>query len=208
MIMQIRHSFEGCWEPSTIKSRVIFLHGFGSDGLDLLSIAQQWQSALPYTAFYAPNAPIPCGMGFAWYDLSSHDPIHLMRGVESVSGALRHYLATFESPLPSVFVGFSQGASLAIHAAVQGFPTVKGAVSYSGYFASSKPQQLTAVAPILLVHGSQDSVVPLSSFQNAFETLLRFEAPVEAALRPGLEHTLDSEGLSIGLDFIKRHLLP
>ena len=51
--------------PAT--SLVILLHGYGSNGDDLISLAPYWRSALPRTAFVAPNAPEPCpGTGAAW----------------------------------------------------------------------------------------------------------------------------------------------
>jgi phospholipase/carboxylesterase len=42
------------------KSIVIFLHGYGSNGADLIGLASYWRAALPNTLFIAPNAPQSC----------------------------------------------------------------------------------------------------------------------------------------------------
>src|SRR3954465_5484818 len=39
------------------KQLVVFLHGYGADGNDLIEIGRQWQPWLPDAAFVAPNAP-------------------------------------------------------------------------------------------------------------------------------------------------------
>jgi phospholipase/carboxylesterase len=202
--MKIHHHSQ-YYEPSTLLNRVIFLHGFGADGSDLLSVAQSWKSFLPNTGFYAPNAPIPMEFGFAWYDLSSHDLARLIQGVESVSGLLREYLNAFQPQLPAVMVGFSQGASLAIQTIVHPMPTVQAAIGYGGYFASPKPVT-HSFKPLLLIHGLKDEVIPMSSFHRSFETLIRLGVPLEVSVRPLLGHSMDSEGLQMGLDFIRRNL--
>jgi len=40
---------------------VVFLHGYGADGNDLIDIGRAWQGLLPDTAFVSPHAPEPCG---------------------------------------------------------------------------------------------------------------------------------------------------
>ena len=39
------------------KRLVVFLHGYGADGADLLGLADPLGPHLPDTAFVAPNAP-------------------------------------------------------------------------------------------------------------------------------------------------------
>ena len=39
------------------KALVVFLHGYGADGNDLIEIGRQWRSLLPDAAFVSPNAP-------------------------------------------------------------------------------------------------------------------------------------------------------
>ena len=59
------------------KHLVVFLHGYGADGNDLIDLGQQWQSLLPDAAFISPHAPEPCGMspmGRQWFPLTMRDP--------------------------------------------------------------------------------------------------------------------------------------
>ena len=43
------------------KQLVVFLHGYGADGNDLIEIGRAWQGLLPEAAFVSPHAPRPCG---------------------------------------------------------------------------------------------------------------------------------------------------
>ena len=45
------------------RQLVVFLHGYGADGNDLIEIGRAWQALLPQAAFVAPHAPEPCGSG-------------------------------------------------------------------------------------------------------------------------------------------------
>ena len=43
------------------KRLVVFLHGYGADGNDLIEIGRAWQGLMPHAAFVSPHAPEPCG---------------------------------------------------------------------------------------------------------------------------------------------------
>ena len=45
------------------RQLVVFLHGYGADGNDLIEIGRAWQQLLPQAAFVSPHAPQPCGQG-------------------------------------------------------------------------------------------------------------------------------------------------
>ena len=38
---------------------VVLVHGYGSDGNDLIGLAPHWQKQVPGAAFVAPNGPDP-----------------------------------------------------------------------------------------------------------------------------------------------------
>ena len=51
------------------RSIVVFLHGYGANGADLLGIADVLSEHLPDTLFVAPDAPETCPgspMGYQW----------------------------------------------------------------------------------------------------------------------------------------------
>jgi phospholipase/carboxylesterase len=59
------------------KQLVVFLHGLGADGRDLIDIGTMWQSWLPDAAFVAPHAPDPydgAPVGRQWFPLTFRDP--------------------------------------------------------------------------------------------------------------------------------------
>ena len=73
------------------KSLVVFLHGYGADGNDLIGIGRDWARSLPSTAFVSPNAPELCPgtpMGRQWFPLTMRDPTEFARGVARARPAL------------------------------------------------------------------------------------------------------------------------
>src|SRR6476620_6476018 len=99
------------------KRLVVFLHGYGADGNDLIDIGRAWQPILPDTAFVSPHAPEPCGqapVGRQWFGLTFRDPDERWVGVNQAAPALNEFLDAelTRRQLPSdalALVGFSQG---------------------------------------------------------------------------------------------------
>ena len=58
-----------------VKELVIFFHGYGADGNDLISLADHFADILPNAEFFAPNAPDYCeigGVGYQWFPISQN----------------------------------------------------------------------------------------------------------------------------------------
>ncbi len=157
------------------KQLVVFLHGYGANGDDLISLGREWQSLLPDAAFVSPNAPEPIPdypMGRQWFGLTFRDPDERWRGVVKARPALDDFLdaelARHKLP-PSALalVGFSQGTMMALHTGLRR-PALAAIVGYSGVLVTPAKQELAAAAageitvkpPVLLVHGDQDEVIP------------------------------------------------
>jgi len=200
----------------TATSLVVFLHGYGADGNDLIGLARYWADLLPHTAFVSPHAPEPCPdapMGRQWFPLARIDPLKLRGGVLSAAPILdafldaelaRHGLTDAALAL----VGFSQGSMMALHCGVRRRDPVAGIVAYSGLIPG--PEYLQAEAkhrpPILLVHGDADELIPAMSTYAAMRVLGDAGFQVEWHVRPGLAHGIDEEGLRFGGDFLRRML--
>ena len=63
------------------RQLVVFLHGYGADGNDLIELGAQWAGLLPDAAFVAPHAPERCAMspmGRQWFGLTMRDPNAVM----------------------------------------------------------------------------------------------------------------------------------
>ena len=69
------------------RQLVVFLHGYGADGRDLLGLAPYWARTLPHAAFVAPDAPYPCEMspyGFQWFSFEDRSQEMLLAGAQVV----------------------------------------------------------------------------------------------------------------------------
>ncbi len=198
------------------KSLVIFLHGYGSNGADLIDLAPYWAAALPETHFLAPDAPQPCDgipYGRQWWPLTSLTPAACAAGVRVSAPALNAYidaqLAAHDlSEGKLALVGFSQGSMMALHVGPRRVKTLGGIIGFSGMLAD--PDALAAEAvtkpPILLVHGDRDDVLPVEALHQAEVQLRSLEFDVASHVSPGLGHRIDEQGLQLGARFLIRHL--
>lgn len=200
------------------RSIVVFLHGYGSNGEDLIGLAPYWRDALPHTLFVAPNAPQPCPGapgGYQWWPLSDLTRDGRAAGVRQSAPALN---AFFDAQLARyglsdgnmALVGFSQGAMIALHVGPRRARSLAGIVGYSGMLAD--PDALVAEAttkpPVLLVHGDADPVVPFTALAQAQAALTALGFEVAAHGSPGLGHSLDAAGLDLGQRFLAGVLSP
>jgi phospholipase/carboxylesterase len=196
------------------RNLVVFLHGYGADGNDLIDIGRLWAPHLPETAFVSPHAPEPCGespTGRQWFPLAGIDPAKLRDGVLSAAPVVdafldaeltRYGLADDRLAL----VGFSQGTMMALHVAPRRAHKIAGVIGYSGLLPG--PEFLATEArhhpPILLVHGDADPLVPAMALFAAQRILGDNGFAVEWHVRPGLPHAIDQEGLDLGEKFLSR----
>lgn len=197
------------------RSMVVLLHGYGSNGDDLIGLVPYWRHALPDTVFLSPNAPQPCpGVpgGRQWWPLTDFSPQARAAGVRAAAPVLDAYLdrqlAAFglaEDRL--ALVGFSQGTMVALHVGPRR-AKLAGIVGYSGMLAD--PESLTAEArskpPILLAHGDADDMVPVAALHHATAALGPLGFEVAAHVSPGLGHSIDEAGLRLGERFLGRVL--
>lgn len=202
------------------RSVVVFLHGYGANGADLLGLADPLAEHLPDTLFVAPDAPEACAgapMGFQWFpipwiDNSSEEESErgMMQAVDDLNAFL-DALMVDEDVLPEqvVLFGFSQGSMMALHVAPRREDAVAGVVAFSGRLLS--PEALIDDArvkpPILLIHGDQDDVVPPQSLPQAAQALdeAGFQ-DVFAHIMKGTGHGIAPDGLSVALAFMRDKL--
>ena len=204
----------------TTRSIVVFLHGYGANGADLLGLADPLGEHLPDTMFIAPDAPenVPGMMGgyqwfpIPWIDGSSEE--ESMRGMEQAVTDLNAFLDALmvdEDVLPEqvVLFGFSQGTMMALHVAPRREDEVAGIVAFSGRLLSPELLAEEAVVrpPILLVHGDADDVVPPQSLPQAAEALQEAGwQDVYAHIMKGTGHGIAPDGLSVALAFMRDKL--
>jgi phospholipase/carboxylesterase len=188
------------------KQIILLLHGYGSNGDDLISMAGPWQRLLPDALFLAPNAPQGCGMGrgYQWWALNAFSTSALAAGAAAAAPAVDSFLdrkldqyALTESDV--ALVGFSQGTMMALHVGLRRPRALAGIVGYSGALTGTADLagQIRSKPPVLLIHGSADQVVPAAA--------LGIE--VRTHVSQGLGHSVDAAGLRLGADFLVEMLV-
>ena len=197
-------------------SLVILLHGYGSNGQDLIGLAPYWTQDLPQTVFVAPDAPTPCDMGFGyqWFSLQSWAPLSLLAGAEKASAYLNGFIdelmEKYKLPAAKVaLVGFSQGTMMSLYVGPRRREKLAGIVGYSGGLLGGEGligQSSISRPPIYLVHGEMDTVVPVGAFFHAKETLRQAGFDVTGHTTPGMPHTIDEQGIHEGGAFLKKVL--
>lgn len=208
-------------EPRSGQARrlVVFLHGYGADGNDLIEIGRAWQGLLPDTAFVSPHAPEPCGqapVGRQWFPLTFRSQNERWTGCNKAAPVLNQFidaeLARRKLP-PSALalVGFSQGTMMALHTGLRRAVAPAAIVGYSGIFVLPEEADAQAVAgeikskpPVLLIHGDQDDLIPAQALFLSAQELAALEIPVQWHLSKGVGHGIDQEGLRHGGEFLAR----
>lgn len=195
---------------------VLLLHGYGSNGADLISLAPHWQQALPDALFLAPNAPQRLGgvnAGFQWWPLAAFTPQALASGAASAAPAIDAFidkkLAQYGLTEANLaIVGFSQGTMMALHVGLRRPRMVAAIVGYSGMLTSAPELAHLPITkpPVLLVHGSSDPIVPVAALHAAETALTQLGIKVTTHVSAGVGHTVDPTGLRLGGEFVIKAL--
>jgi len=208
-------------KEGTARQLVVFLHGYGADGNDLIEIGRAWQPFLPQAAFVSPHAPHACGQaptGREWFPLTFRNPTERWDGVNAAAPGLDSFLDAelVRHNLPPsalALVGFSQGTMMALQVGLRRAVPPAAIVGYSGMLILKddsdiegyKPQ-VRARPPVLLIHGDADDLIPVQALMHATQALAALEVLVEWHISAGIGHGIDDEGLRHGGQFLARRL--
>jgi phospholipase/carboxylesterase len=210
------------WGPASRgqpRQLVILCHGVGANGDDLIDLAPAFAHSLPDAAFAAPHAPLPYDMapempdfgGRQWFSIADRTPSTLESGVRLAAPALDGFIdrELDRLGLPGdayALVGFSQGAMIALFVGLRRPIAPRAILAYSG--ALLAPDALAAErrnnAPVLIVHGEADDVVPSAFSRHAERTLRAAGVPIESVYSPGIGHGIDEAGIAAGARFLHR----
>lgn len=195
---------------------VVLLHGYGSDGKDLIGLAPYWQQALPGALFVSPNAPQALGMGgYQWFpiDWTGDRLASRQTGVIAARPVLVDFLNVLWSqtgltPARTVLAGFSQGAMMALHVgtALPTDQTLMGVIGFSGAFLPPEGFGDGALGrpPICLIHGDMDDVVDPNESADANSLLSNSGFAVDYHVSRGVGHGIAPDGLDFATAFLER----
>ena len=189
---------------------IFFLHGWGSDGNDLIQISHLWKKEIDKTTFLAPHGPESCPQnpsGRQWFDILLEDEKKMYKDMQNTFSLLNTYidkqLSKYNLGNEDFFlVGFSQGTMLSLYASIR--RKLKGVIGYSGAFLEGDLPDKVFKNDILLIHGQLDTVVPIQRMKKAEKKLANLSNKLETKVYEQLEHSINQEGLSLGCQFIKK----
>ena len=123
-----------------MKKVVLFLHGYGANGDDLIGLKNHINNPEEDIIFLSPNAPETCPVnffGYQWFDLVERTPEEIYLGLKKSYHYLDQIISniTIKYEIESediVIVGFSQGAMLASYYGLINNNKLNGIISLSG----------------------------------------------------------------------------
>jgi len=195
---------------------VVFLHGVGADGQDLIQLAPMLRDILPDAAFVSPHAPDPFDFapaGRQWFSFKDDSPGAIDREVQRVAPTIDRFLddeleRTGLSADKLAVVGFSQGGIVALQSVLRRPRPVGALIGLSTILpnAAALPGELASTPPVLLVHGDQDQVLPATYAEQSARALSGLGVPVTKHILQGRGHEIDQDGLNLVRDFLSRHM--
>ena len=207
-----------------IQRAVIMLHGYGSNGNDLISIAPHMAKFLPNTAFYAPDAPFNAFDGYKWFDLDDYVAATIYEQFDY----LKILMKRAKPVLPTIFdfidyiaqkhkldanqitlMGFSQGGLVALMSGLLYKDKLSGIVGCSSIPVSiNEALDLNEVKNkpnVLLTHGADDDIVPNIAMQISQNTLKNIGCDVQTHVVFGMGHEIDNSCVDKITDFILKN---
>ena len=198
------------------KNAVILCHGYGGDGKDISILATYWKAYLPDTIFICPDAPEICAAspsGYQWFDLMDQTSdqilskslvaeIKLNKFIDEVK--IKHNLTADKI----IISGFSQGCMISLQTGIKRKDKINSIIGYSGKIIDTDhlSKNLISRPNIMLMHGDKDQVVTIDCLLEAKNFFNKNNYQIETKIFENCEHRIPTEGSSLGLQFIKKHL--
>ena len=167
---------------------VLALHGWGASAHDLIGLAPILNRG--EALVLSPQGPvgirIPDGaVGYGWYPLGEGargDPAEMTRASELVLAFLDAAQERYPvDPRKIVLLGFSQGGALAFDLALRDPSRFAGLAGLSCWLPDQlagqlQPESTHQSLPVLVVHGTEDPMVPVDRARESRQQLTRLGA--------------------------------
>ena len=198
------------------KNAVILCHGYGGDGKDISILAGYWRTYLPDTIFICPDAPEKCSAstsGFQWFDLTDETPEQVLSKSLVAEIKLNKLIDEVKeknnlSANQIVIGGFSQGCMISLQTGIKRKDKINSIIGYSGKIIDTEHlgKNIVSRPNIILMHGDIDQVVSVDGLLEAKNFFSKNNYEIETQIFKNCEHRIPTEGSSLGLQFIKKHL--
>ena len=198
------------------KNAVILCHGYGGDGKDISILASYWKSYLPETIFICPDAPEKCAAsptGFQWFDLMDQTPEQILSKSLVAEIKLNKLIDEIKDEYnllanQIVISGFSQGCMISLQTGIKRKDKIHSIIGYSGKIINLEhlSKNIVSRPNIILMHGDIDQVVTIDGLLEAKDFFAKNDYKIETKIFKNCEHRIPTEGSSLGLQFIQKHL--
>ena len=198
------------------QQAIVLCHGYGGDGKDISILASYWRSYLPDTIFICPDAPEKCDAspsGFQWFDLMDQNSEQILSKslvAEIKLNKLIDEVREKNNLLANqvVLAGFSQGCMISLQTGIKRKDQINSIIGYSGKIIDVEHlgKNIISRPNIILMHGDIDQVVPIDGLLEAKNFFSKNNYEIETQIFKNCEHRIPTEGSSLGLQFIKKHL--
>ncbi len=196
--------------PSKVETKnlVFLFHGYGSNEENLQIVGEKFGETLPAAEIHLANGIEHCSEtynGYKWFSMNSNNIKDWEAEFEKNAPQIMNYVDSIKysknlSYQDVILSGFSQGAMLSLSLGIQN--NVKAVIAFSGLLLSPKTTLKKANTKVLLAHGMNDSVIPVSSVDLTKEALEKFNIDTKTAIAPGLDHSINEYLLYQAVDFL------
>ena len=194
---QAIQSIELLPEAASAKQLFVLLHGMGGRASDLLPLAGKLREAFPVAAFLLADGSVPFdggGEGRQWFSTVGVTEENRAARVADALPALTELVRQAQdrckvSPAETALVGFSQGAIMALEFSATHDGNVGRVLAFSGRFAQL-PDKASDMTTLHLLHGEDDTVIPVAHAYAAYERLLALQGDVTLDVASSLGHEL------------------
>tara|TARA_B110000116_G_C16789481_1_gene562869 strand:- start:192 stop:797 length:606 start_codon:yes stop_codon:yes gene_type:complete len=185
---------------------ILFLHGYGANGNDLIGLKDHIENKDNSILFESPNAPESCPLnyfGYQWFNLAERTPEEIYSGLkksykyldEILSDLIVRHNTSYEK---IVLIGFSQGAMLASYFGLISKVTMGGIISLSGALPRNILDDISLLnksQKFSIFHGRSDSVVPFERSQQLHEFLILNKIQSNLILEDNCDHGISIKAI-------------
>eukprot|EP01062_Namystynia_karyoxenos_P073430 TRINITY_DN70228_c0_g1_i1.p1 TRINITY_DN70228_c0_g1~~TRINITY_DN70228_c0_g1_i1.p1 ORF type:complete len:285 (+),score=71.42 TRINITY_DN70228_c0_g1_i1:78-932(+) len=211
--------------PESPSAAVIFMHGLGDTGDGWEQPMRMLSRALPYARFVLPTAPVlPVSLNGgmpmpAWYDIvglssrANEECDGIDGSFQRITDLLTEVVRTGVPYGRIVVAGFSQGGALAMYTALRNPHPLAGVAALSGYLPrpqllETEGRKLPAGTPMLLCHGTHDTMVRIEWARESSERLAALGLSPRFEEFHGMGHELGQEEFELFAKWLAQVLPP